>query len=640
MSLLQTVFSKKSAETIQYYFGKSRSATQSQVGSAYRIRKHGLAFVQSRASKYLSSKSEQIYSVVSSASSTGSSTKRNLFSFQLNDIVKIDSSKSKKNLNTTLDGDDDDDTSKEVKAVISNGDIFGLPSWAKGLGSTKELSRIKTPTDESSDNKNSNSFDIDDKKSNGEESRRENVKPSAFPLASLINVEALLMASGQLPSNSEEDPGASLVADMLSQSVSYKVTPAPTKYGKEDQIEIVKMNDDKNDESALGPRSDLALSTEFMLNQATQKLEAFLNEATASFSQDRLQALILSATRSLAVDQNADVLKSTFDNIVATAENIARDQGVDVSEAAAQARATTKFTTDFLRVANGVLLSGFVKNDMNMNIDENQNLAKQMKISLDTTSAKPLFHRFDTVQGIPSNEFHHVSKQGAIHAKLAGAIYQDTIPTIHGMGHSLVANGTSADVKWMVTDSIGYDSDFESAADGAEKDSSPTLIRTITIRGFDASDEEVDRERLVTEICNAGKVPISDDFSDVQVHRGLFSIAKSIYEDIKPFIDLASPMHKIVLTGHSIGGALANLILMLMAVERGNNFVNDKVKRVFTFGSPPIAKAVAETNTENSDGDDSGMYVCSVLETLGLPANIVFGFVEPWVSLSTFICNF
>ena len=191
----------------------------------------------------------------------------------------------------------------------------------------------------------------------------------------------------------------------------------------------------------------------------------------------------------------------------------------------------------------------------------------------------------------------------------------------------MVVKGTSADVKWMVTDSIGDNSDFEPTSH--QETGVPTIIRTITIRGFDASDEDVDRERLVTEICNAGKVPLTNDLPGLQVHRGLLAIAKEIYEDIKPFIDLAGPTHKIVLNGHSIGGALANLILMLMTVERGSIFVQEKINRVYTFGSPPIAKTDPKIGESN---DSSGMYDCSVLEALGLPSDIVFGFVEPWVS--------
>jgi hypothetical protein len=400
LSLIQTVFSKRSADTLQYYFGTSKASVQSNVGNAYRIRKHGLAFVQSRTARYLNSKSEQVYSAVSS---TGT-TKRNLFSLSFGNVVQRDV-KETKQIQKVAEGMNN---IANDKGSSLNGDIFGLSSWAKGLVSTKELSRAKS-TDER------NWFDTD--------------------------------------------------------------------------IKTTKVSD----------------------------------------------------------------------------------------------------------------LSSWAK--------------------------RTLFHRFESVQSIPSADFHHVSKQGAVNAQLAGAVYQDMIPSVPILGHSMVVKGTSADVKWMVTDSIGYNSDFEPTSH--QETGVPTIIRTITIRGFDASDEDVDRERLVTEICNAGKVPLTDDLPGLQVHRGLLAIAKEIYEDIKPFIDLAGPTHKIVLNGHSIGGALANLILMLMTVERGSIFVQEKINRVYTFGSPPIAKTDPKIGESN---DSSGMYDCSVLEALGLPSDIVFGFVNPWVS--------
>ncbi len=265
-------------------------------------------------------------------------------------------------------------------------------------------------------------------------------------------------------------------------------------------------------------------------------------------------------------------------------------------------------------------------------IQDKENISPNEMSNRASWAKRTLFQDFDSVQGIAPTDFHHVSKQGAIHAKLASIVYEDSVPNVHSLGHSIVARGTTADVKWMVTDSVGHDHDFQATSSGQSSD--PTIIRTITIRGFDASDEEVDRGRLVTDLCNAGKVTISDDFPNLKVHRGLLSIAKRIYEDVKTFIDLAGPAQKIVLTGHSIGGALANLVLMLMAVERGNVFVREKVKRVFTFGSPPIAKV--DIDTENSE-EDSDMYGCSVLNTLGLPSDIVYGYVGPWVSTVVFL---
>ena len=139
LSLIQTVFSKRSADTLQYYFGTSKASVQSNVGNAYRIRKHGLAFVQSRTARYLNSKSEQVYSAVSS---TGT-TKRNLFSLSFGNVVQRDV-KETKQIQKVAEGMNN---IANDKGSSLNGDIFGFSSWAKGLVSTKELSLAKA-TDE------------------------------------------------------------------------------------------------------------------------------------------------------------------------------------------------------------------------------------------------------------------------------------------------------------------------------------------------------------------------------------------------------------------------------------------------------------------------------------------------------------
>ncbi len=200
---------------------------------------------------------------------------------------------------------------------------------------------------------------------------------------------------------------------------------------------------------------------------------------------------------------------------------------------------------------------------------------------------------------------------------------------MHSLGHSMVANATTANVRWMVSDSVGYESDFKTTT--SVDRGNPIIVRTITIRGFDASDESVDRELLLNNICAADPVKFSQDYPTLGLHRGLLGIAKEIYNDILPYISGVGPMHKIVLTGHSIGGAIANLILFLLTAERGNIYVQDKVKRVFTFGSPPIAIVEKDTTSTEMYEPSHG---CSILDTLGLPSDMVFGYIQPLVSVS------
>ena len=306
------------------------------------------------------------------------------------------------------------------------------------------------------------------------------------------------------------------------------------------------------------------MAAEMALREATQTIEKYMNDAASSVSPEKMQELLASASQTLAVNENADVFKMTMDKVVAIAETLARDQGLDVSEAAAQARATTRYTAEFVQVANSVLVSGYVRGG-----EGDAGLAKEWNLPPSKEIAKPLFHNFKSVQTIADEDFKRAIEKGSEMALLSGAIYEETVKNTHDLGHAIVANGTSSDVVWMVTDKIDYNNYYDSS--NVDSDGSPMLVRTITFRGFDASDESVDRENLLNQICDAAQVPLSDSV-DINVHKGLFGVAKGIYKDIIQYIDMAGPNHKIVLNGHSIGGSLAILILFLMAEERGGKF--------------------------------------------------------------------
>merc|ERR1712038_293216 len=294
------------------------------------------------------------------------------------------------------------------------------------------------------------------------------------------------------------------------------------------------------------------------------------------------------------------------------------------------------------QVANGVLVKGYIRDDNNNNnedgnvpIGTNEKLARQLSIPTspsDDYVGKPLFHDFKSVKRIPEDEFQSAIQKGSDMAVLAGAIYQETVPRTHRLGHAIVANGTAADVVWMVTNSIGYDSQFENPIQdpnningGGNGVESPIMVRTITIRGFDASDESVDREQLLFRICDAAQVPFGDGAStNLNVHKGLLQVSKEVYKQVIHYIDMAGPNHKIVLNGHSIGGSVSNLVLLLLTEERGADYVNEKVLRVFTYGSPPVATLIDHDRIID-DGQS-----CPILKSLDLRPDIVYGYAQPW----------
>ena len=165
----------------------------------------------------------------------------------------------------------------------------------------------------------------------------------------------------------------------------------------------------------------------------------------------------------------------------------------------------------------------------------------------------------------------------------------------------------------MVTDSVADESDFL-----LDAKSRSILVRTVAIRGYDASDEDVDRVRLLNMICTAN----STTLGPLRVHEGMLSIARELLADIKPYIDWTSPNHKLVFTGHSIGGALSILLVAMLTVERGVKFVEEKVLRVYSFGSPPIFEYPEGIASTDSD--------CAILSSLGLEKDIVYAYNQPW----------
>ena len=211
------------------------------------------------------------------------------------------------------------------------------------------------------------------------------------------------------------------------------------------------------------------------------------------------------------------------------------------------------------------------------------------------------------------------------------------------MGHSLVANGTTANVVWMVTDSVMEGNTYASAyrhhddgEDDNRNDDNSTvslpsrMVRTITIRGFDASDELVDKEALLNDICTATSKPMDDATSDkVVFHAGLLSIARKIYADTKKYIDWASPNHGIVLNGHSVGGSLSILMLLILTSDRGVDYVRNRILRVYAHGSPPIATVMNKT-AESNEEKYQGKQKCAILEAFHLPMSMVYGYIQPY----------
>lgn len=482
-----------------------------------------------------------------------------------------------------------------------------------------------------------------------------------IPLANLINVEALLMLNGEETMESKTTELADLYATTtrgagedessttwtvnnatLQSFAKNETTPTTTNGTSITPLSILPYLEEianweqlvenirKSVAGAANTSSTAATSiiggtTDALLRQATSRIEYLVGEASTAISPLAVQDLFQRAGRALSTQQRQQAPV----DFVKVATTLAREQGLDVREAAERARQTTEYTTNLVKLANGVLQNGYAP----PNIGQSKKL-----VTNETTQEVSLFAEFPSAKMLQSPS---TVQKAAELGSLCGAIYEETIPRTLGLGHSIVANGTTEDVNWMVTDCVANENEYQES-DNDQSTAEPILVRTIIIRGYDASDDSVDREDLLNRICTATPEPLSNG---VLVHGGLMEIARAIYDDIVQYIDLTPPDHRIVLTGHSVGGSISLLLLLLLVEDRGVDFVRDKVLRVYTFGSPPVTciprgfydgeveehlrsiGGVREVNPERE------LYKCDVLKAFGLPCSTVYGFVQPWVSL-------
>jgi indole-3-glycerol phosphate synthase len=403
-----------------------------------------------------------------------------------------------------------------------------------------------------------------------------------------------------------------------------------------------------------------------LFQQATSQLESFVSDASSLFTSPSLvMDFIWQATQVLQ-----ETTKNTTRTLMAVRElqrrqreeeaglagaSDAIDSTADASredDAERRVRAALAFSANLVSVADAVLRKGYVSTRSNQTVDATMAgvLPTAPVAAPPKTASKALFADFSTAHEL--KQYTPWLGKGAEMGALAGAIYEQTIPRTHALNHTVVANGVTSDVAWMVTDSLSTDASFVPTArtetltlkgnlpvrlnKTTTNSAAPFLVRTITLRGFDASDENVDREELLMRVCTANPETFKTrKGSVVQFHSGMWSMARALYRDLKPYVLWTAPSHKVVLAGHSVGGSLAVLVLLLMTMDLGPDVVASKVLRVYTYGSPPVARSRFVTDDERRQRDEvkrknPASCRCDVLEAFELPASLVEGYVQPW----------
>jgi len=301
--------------------------------------------------------------------------------------------------------------------------------------------------------------------------------------------------------------------------------------------------------------------------------------------------------------------------------------------------------TRLLDVTDSLLSKGYVNGDplagkeeaLLRDVHEQQEKVAKTTPTKTRDDPKALFDSFG-ITAVEMNDWTAGLERVSRMARLAAAIYspdEEIVSSLLNEGESLVATGKTCNVKWAVTDSLVQDVATEAIG------TKPQMIRTLTIRGYDASDESVDRKDLFYTICDAQAVPLGNMKTGPQilVHKGLFELAKALYTDVQHYLlDWSSHGTKIVIGGHSIGGALSNLVLFLITMDRGADFVSQRVEQVYTFGAPPVAvvkptqgpQTRSKTHENGKTPVPEEDFQCDILSALKLPSSIVESHVQPW----------
>ena len=313
---------------------------------------------------------------------------------------------------------------------------------------------------------------------------------------------------------------------------------------------------------------------------------------------------------------------------------------------------TREYAARLLSVTDGLLSQGYVNGDplagtekaILDEIHDNDNAGdEEQRSKKSTSSSEALFARFKSA--VELNEWSPEVENLYKMARLASTIYNKddsvAVSELSAQGESVVATGTTANVKWFVTDSTQVNG----------QDQQPERVRTITLRGFDASDESVDRQELFRTICTAQPetLRLGKKKPQVLVHSGLYRLGEHLYHCVlKPYLFNADSPEKIVLVGHSIGGALSTMLLLWTTMDQGVDFATRRIQKLYTFGAPPVATTTTASlssrqerrprrraqskqgKTTKNEEDLRENCHCDVLSAFGLPSTIVQGYVQPW----------
>ena len=191
----------------------------------------------------------------------------------------------------------------------------------------------------------------------------------------------------------------------------------------------------------------------------------------------------------------------------------------------------------------------------------------------------------------------------------------ENFDALKALGQTLVHQGSGGDVAFFVVDGV----------------QNGILVRTFVFKGFDATGVDIETaSRFANNIARATPKPLpTSPNPQILFHSGLTEISLLLFDEIKPYLANIADNHKIVLTGHSVGGSVATILAFLISSDEalGPSFISKHVQNVFTFGAPPICTFVDVDANADADEDANGD---PILTAYKIDNSIVKSFVQPW----------
>ncbi|KAK3275094.1 hypothetical protein CYMTET_16756 [Cymbomonas tetramitiformis] len=162
-------------------------------------------------------------------------------------------------------------------------------------------------------------------------------------------------------------------------------------------------------------------------------------------------------------------------------------------------------------------------------------------------------------------------------ARLSSGCYRNfqTIATDEGLLY--VAEGTTQYTRWCIADEFDVQGNV--------------TIRHILVRGVDWKDEKkVDRMQLWRKLAEFWPVPFERHSTPqdmpLVVHYGIKQVAEGVWKEVEPYLKSRPRSARISCSGHSLGGAVA---LLLMCFCRTRLLLPTReLLPTHAFGSPPV----------------------------------------------------